>query len=214
MRDAFAALAAGDPTRALTCLEGLSPTGRPGFDARVHGYRAQALDALGRLEEAEREAAAAVRIARRAQDADGVAAFRVLHQHILGGLAAVRIAAQERARDAELVGADPELALRDLEGGARAGWLIRRAGALLDAGRRDEARATCQRAEAEAAAAADPREQVFALLAGLRVDPEAPLVRLARAHTIADAADDPNLITAVAKAARALGVRLPSPDFS
>ncbi len=213
LREGYEALVAGDPGGALGILDTVAPTGRSGFDARLSGYRAQALEALGRLEEAERAAADAVRIARKAQDGDGLAAFRMLHQRVLGGLAAVRLAEQERARDAVLVEQDEEAGIADLEGGARAAWLIRRAGALLDAGRVADARATCRRAFGEAAAAGDPREQVFALLAELRIDPEDPLLRLARAHTIADHDDDMNLITAVAKAARALGVRLPTPEF-
>ena len=213
LREGYAALVAGDPSGALAVLDALAPTGRSGFDARLSGYRAQALEALGRLEEAERAAADAVRIARMAQDGDGLAAFRMVHQRVLGGLAAVRLGEQERVRDAVLVDQDEEAGIADLEGGARAAWLLRRAGALLDAGRPDDARAACRRAFGEAAAAGDPREQVFALLTELRIDPEGPLLKLARAHAIADRADDMNLITAVAKAARALGVRLPTPEF-
>ncbi len=213
LRAGYEALLHGDAAGALRILDGIDPTGRPGFDARLHGYRAQAFEALGRLEEAERAVAEAVRIARRAQDGDGLAAFRMLHQRVLGGLAAVRLAEQERARDAVLVDENEDEALGRLAGGARAAWLTRRAGALLDAGRPAEARAACQRAFGEAAAAGDPREQVFALLAELRIDPSNALVGLARAHAIADEADDMNLVTAVAKAARAVGVHLPAPEF-
>lgn len=211
LRDAWEALRTRRPSEALAILEALEETGRPGYDGRLHAWRAEALEALGRLDRASAEATRAIRIARAAEDADALNAFRALNQRILASLAAVQLAEQERKKDAHLADVDEAQLIAGLDGPARAAALTRRAQALIDAERRAEAVEVARRAFG--AADGDPREQVLALLCETRAEPDRALLLLARAHAVADAADDPNLIAAVARAARGVGVRLPSPEF-
>jgi tetratricopeptide (TPR) repeat protein len=210
---AFAALRRHDPAAVLAALDGLRAPTRPGLEARAAAYRAQALRSLGRLDEAERAAADAVQLARRADDPAGVEQLRVLHASILAGLAATRAATVERTRDAVLADTSDDVLLAGCTGAERAAALVRKAGALTDAGRLAEALACAARARAEAQAAGSPREEVLGWLCAVRAAPDDAHALLASAHAVADAANDANLVTAVAQAARAAGVALAPPAF-
>jgi hypothetical protein len=188
---AFESLRRRDAEGALAALEGFSADD-PGRAARAAGYRAQALRTLARVDEAERAAAEAVRLAKRAGDADGVAALRQLHASILASVAAVRAAAQQAAGDTS----DGSVG-RVLE--------------LAKAGRSEEATHLACVIRDRARAAGDAREEVLALLAAARAGDPHRWIR--EAHAVADASDDQNLVTAVAQAARAAGVRLDAPRF-
>lgn len=180
-----------------------------GGDLGTHGlaWRAQALEGLGRLEEAERAAAEAVRAARRAEDAGALAALRPLHARILGALAARRQVEARQAEDRALAELPDEALLEGAGDDAeRASRLVRKANALAGAGRVEAARETAERARA---LSASPRETVLALLCLARLG-EADR-RIREAAAVADADGDPNLVTAVAHAARAAGVRLGPP---
>ncbi len=209
---AFAALRRRDWAGAVAAAEDVRAPDRPALEARGAAYRAQALRELGRLDEAERAAAAAVQLAKRAGDVDGVAQLRGLHASILAGVAATRAAAQERARDATLADQPDDALIAGLTGAERAAALVRKAGALADAGRAEECLAVTTRAVAEARAAGTPREEVLALLCAARVAVD-PAVPIGAAHMVADMASDMNLVTAVARAARAAGVALAQPRF-
>ncbi len=209
---AFDALKRGDWAAALAAAERVTAPDRPALEARAAAYRAQALRELGRVEEAERAAAGAVQLAKRAGDTSGVSQLRALHASILQGLAATRAAEQERAHDARLADVPDDVLLGELSGAERAAALVRKAGALADAGRADEAIATATNAREEARRAGAPREEVLALLCMARVAPD-PAPPIHAAHAVADAADDMNLVTAVARAARAAGVPLAAPRF-
>lgn len=210
---AYGALRAGDAAGALAALDGVKPT-TPANQARVAAWRAQALRTLGRVDDAERAVAEAVRLAKAAGDVDGVKQLRELQASILASLAATRTAESERAKDAALADTAMLALLSGAADGAeRAARLVRKAGALLDGGRRDEARRVACIAVDEARAADAPRERVLALLALARIDPDHAAARILDAHAVADAANDENLVTAVAHAARAAGVRLPPPEF-
>lgn len=213
-RRAYSALVGGRPEEVIATLDEVPLTGVPGLDARRHSWRAQALDLLGRLPDAERAAAEAVRVARRARDADALEALLPLHQRLVASLAASRIADVARRTDAGMSDTPDDVLLVSAGlGNDAAAVLIRKANAQADQERGPEAVATARKAFGLAAAAGAPREQVLALLCEVRAAPERALLVLAQAHTIAERADDHNLITAVAHAARAVGVRLPAPDF-
>lgn len=209
---AFEALRRKDWAAALAHAEAVHAPERPALEARAAAFRAQALRELGRVEEAERAAAAAVQLARRAGDTSGVSQLRALHASILQGVTAMRLAAQEQARDAPLADTPDEALLADLAGAERAAALVRKASALADAGRTEDALAAAARAGEEARRTGTPREEVLALLCAARVAPD-PAAPIHAAHAIADATDDMNLVTAVAKAARAAGVPLAAPRF-
>lgn len=209
---AFEALRREAWAEALAHAEAISAPDRPALAARAAAYRAQALRELGRLEDAERAAADAVQLAKRAGDTSGVSQLRVLHASILQGVTATRLAAQEQARDAPLADTADEVLLAPHRGPDRAAALVRKACALADAGRRDEALAAAARAGEEAHRTGTPREEVLALLCAARVADD-PAASIHAAHAVADAADDMNLVTAVAKAAKAAGVTLAAPRF-
>jgi len=57
------------------------------------------------------------------------------------------------------------------------------------------------------------RERVLALLCLLRTHPPEAVEMLAEAHAVADEADEPQLVTAIAHAARTLGLPLPTHVF-
>lgn len=209
---AFDALRRRDWPGALAAADALRAPDRPALEARGAAYRAAALRELGRIDEAERAAAAAVQLARRAGDKGGVADLRALHASILAGLAATRAAAKERAQDAALATVADDTLLSGLTGAERAAALVRKAGALADAGDVAACLQVTTRAVAEARDSASSREEVLAWLCAARVAAD-PSVPIAAAHAIADASNDMNLVTAVARAARAAGVTLVPPSF-
>jgi len=190
---AFAALRRGDDPAVLAALAGPWPE-RPGWRARAQAYRAQALQGMGKIDEAERAAEEAMREAGREGDVPND--LRELHARI----AASRTSTVQRARDVSLREAS-------ISGAEDADWLVRKAMAHLDRGELD----ACRHAAGLAlAAATEPRDRVLALICSARTG-DAP--SLLQAHRIADERGDHGLITAVARAAKALGVVLPSPEF-
>lgn len=208
VRFAYQALQRGDAAAALAALPGPG-----GGGARAEAYRAQALRTLGRLDEADSAAAAAIALARQAGDVEGVAQLRELRASIVASLAAERVAAAERARDAGLATTPVATLLAGAaDGPERARRLLRRAGALADAGNLAEATRTARIARDEAED--DPRESVLALLSMARTDRAGAERWIRDAHAVADASDDMNLVTAVAHAARAAGVVLAPPDWT
>ena len=181
-----AALRTGDGRRALLILDQLSPL--VGEDlalrARSHAWEAQGHLLTGALDSASLAARAALKGARAAgEPEEGLAPLRTLY----GQIQAARSA---RASAVPLPLPDSPLG---------------RALAAFDAGRREEG---VQEAQAAfGSAGGEPREQVLALLALAR-SPEHAEASIREAAEIADASDDFNLVSAVARAARAAGVDL------
>lgn len=168
----------------------------PRGQARAEAWRGQALRQLGRIEEADQALGRAIQAAKAAGDVAGVAQLRVLRQQLNASLAALHLARQEKARDRTLLDRD------DLSPDEQ----LRKATLLLDEGRVDEARGLLETLVAD-----DLRTRVFRLLALARCgEPGGPI---REAHALADAADDQNLLTAVARAAAATGVVLVPPAF-
>lgn len=210
---AFTSLKARDWQGVLAALEGFAPPDEPSA-ARAAAWSAQALEGLGRLEEAERQAALATRLAKKAGEAAGVEASRALHQRVLGALAAAKALAQERAADAALAELDDEaLVARAEDDTGAAALLLRKGNALADRGEGAAAAASARAGLSRAERAGAPRERVLLLLLLARAEPEAAPAHVQAAHAVADAAGDWNLVTAVAKAARAAGVRLVAPTW-
>ncbi len=199
LREVVALLQAHDAAGALAALDALRDL-TPDEAAHAHAWRAQALRAVGRVEEAAREVSHALRHAKGVADSDGVTALRALHTEIYASIANLRLAEAGRQADAALaLTPDAEL---DAEG------LLRKAIALLDAADPEAAERVTRLALARALA---PREVVLTHLALARLTLDPALVHAA--HRAADAADDHNLLTAVAQAARALGIRFAPPTF-
>ena len=214
---AFGALRAGEHARVLELLQALPAELAPAQRGRSEAWRAQALRALGRVEEADRAVVEAIRSAKAAGDVEGVRQLRELQASVVASLAAKRHADSARAADLALLDRPDAELLAGVEGPeARADLLLRRASARIDAGRLEDALGDVQRAGEEALAAGVPRPRVLVLLARARLARargEEPGGHVREAHALADASDDMNLITAVAQAARATGVKLEAPRF-
>ncbi len=215
----YACLRADDHAGVLEAAARLPHTLPPAQRGRVEAWRAQALRALGRVEEADRAVLEAIRAAKADGDVDAVRQLRELQSSIVASLAAKRHADAARAADARLAELDDEVLLADCaDDAARADALLRRANARSDAGRTADASVDLERAAALAEAAGEVRPRVLVLLAQARLaratEDSASAARfIVAAHALADASDDMNLVTAVAQAARAAGVKLARPSF-
>ncbi|MSP56540.1 MAG: hypothetical protein EXR69_13210 [Myxococcales bacterium] len=198
-----------------SCGEPGDELSAPGELARLHAFRAQALDGLDRPVAAERAAAEAVRWAKKEPGRPGVVVIQALHARLLTAIAAAEATRRAREADAALAGRTDDHLAAEPESPA---LLVRKANVLIDLGRLEEARVTAFRAWR--LPDNTPRDQVLAALTLARCpDERAGEVDaspggstaadwVTRAHVIADRAEDQNLMTAVAKAARAAGVRL------
>ena len=180
---------------------------RPRLVARALAWKAQAQSAENRWSEARVAVLSAIRLAREARDEDGLVALRAFHGRIAASLAALESAQLQEAADRALLETPPLLQGTAEE---RAALLLRQAGALLTAGRPEEATHCAQQA---LQCGGGIREQVLARLSLARSEPDATAAHLIAAFEAADAADDHTLITAVAQAARLARVQLPTPVF-
>ena len=175
--------------------------------ARALGMRAQALLGLGQLDGAKDGLVLALRAARALGDADGVTQLRGLNQTIYAALAHKSEQTRLAAEEATLLQASLESLLESAQSPQeRVMALIRKANQAADLNTPDVPLA--RRAVAEADALPQGvREQVLARLCLARAHPEEAARWLDDARDRADDADEPNLIGAVASAARAMGVR-------
>ncbi len=197
--EAYERMRRGETEAALALLMSLTEL-TPAEAARAHAWRGQALRALGRPEEGARAVIEAIRAARAMGDTEGVSALRALHAELAASVAAGQAAEAGRRADAALVDTPDDSLDADT--------LLRKAGALHDAGRIAES-ARCLALAGERATS--PRDAVLVHLARARLSQDPAEVHAA--HRIAEASDDQNLLTAVAHAARALGIRFAPPSF-
>ncbi|MDG1482967.1 MAG: hypothetical protein P8R54_25475 [Myxococcota bacterium] len=161
---------------------------RPALRARLHGWHAQALLQVRRPEEASSAALRGIRAARSIGDSDGVTALRDLQTQAIAQAGALKAPPPD-------VTTPVGLAVAALDDGRN------KAGELLALG-----------AFRQAQAAGDDREAVLAMLALARL-PHRTEAALRRAHGLADASGDMNLVTAVAKAFNAAGVEIKAKVF-
>ncbi len=168
--------------------------------ARLLAWRAQSLRALGRPRAGAMELIQAIRITKALGESQATEELRALHAELSRSVAALEAADKARLADASLVDTPADALDSDT--------LLRKAQAHADAGD-DVSAIHVSRLALERAA--DARAKVLAHLALARFTREPGAVHAA--HAVADHADDPNLVTAVAQAARALGVKLRGPSF-
>lgn len=154
---------------------------RPALRARLHGWRAQALLQLRRPEDASSAALQGIRAARAAGDADGLTALRDLQSQALAQAGALKAPPPDVTTPVGL------------------------AVSALDAGKLKSGELLALGALRQALDAKDNRESVLALLALARL-PHRTEAALMQAHAIADSSGDMNLVTAVARAAKAAGI--------
>jgi hypothetical protein len=175
--------------------------------ARAMGMRSQALLGLGQLERAKDALVMALRAARALGDADGVTQLRGLNEAIYAALAHKSEQSRLAAEEAVLLKESLESLLAAAKTPhERVMALIRKANQAADLNTPDVPLA--RRAVAEADALSQGiREQVLARLCLARTCPEEAARWLDDARDRADDAEEPNLVGAVASAARAMGVR-------
>lgn len=180
---------------------------RPKLVAHALAWKAQAKMNMGEWDIARVAVIEAIRLAKVAQDADGLVALRELHGRISASVAALATAKQQEESDRALLERPLSEVLEEEE---KASLLLRQAGALLGLGRIEDAK---ERASLALLHSRSARDTVLALLSLARCEPgEAPR-HLSAAFSAAEAVDDHNLIAAVARAAKLANFQLPAPDF-
>jgi len=186
------ALAEQDGDRAMAIGVELAPLvqDRPAMLARHVSWMAQAHYLRGEYCTALSGVARALEMAEAVGDLDALPILRQLQ--------AVVTAAEQAAAHAQA------LPLPDTPVG--------RALAAIDAGDLAQGAKLARAARETAKADEDAREEVLALLALARIPDEAASAILA-AHAVADRAQDKNLVTAVSRAATAVGIDLPTHVF-
>jgi len=189
--EAYRRLQAGDPRGALREIAAALPlmAGRPALEARLRCWSAQAQMDLGDFKEARTALREALTLAQASGDPAGESAVAQLR---------LQLSARQLAK------APPAAELPDTPVG--------RAAAAFDRGDVAEGARLAQEARLAAVQDADPREEVMALLALARAPGEAEAAVRAAAD-VADRSNDRNLVTAVARGARAAGVVLPPRIF-
>jgi hypothetical protein len=171
---------------ALTALIG----DRPALRARHAAWMGQAHQLQGNLEEALISVREAITLAQTAQEIDALPALKALKVELVTGRAAVQAAANAPLPDT----------------------LLGRALMALNEGDTDDGARLARHARLQAQSEGDFRVEVFSLLALARI-PGQEDSAIRAAYAVADSSDDKNLVTAVARAARAAAVPLPKSTF-
>jgi len=186
------ALARQDGERAVELCEAIAPliTERPALQARNAAWASQAHRILGNLDQALVFIREAIGLAQVAGDAQAIPALKALKVELVTGRAASKAAATAPLPDT-LLGA----ALQ-----------------AMDDGQLEEGGRLARQARLQAQSEGNAREEVFSLLALARI-PGQEDSAIRAAHGVADQSDDKNLVTAVARAARAASVPLPKSAF-
>lgn len=214
-QQAWERLQADDAEGVLALLDGVSLP--PPLHGRAMAWRGQALEQLGRHEEAAAAIMEAMREARRLGDHDALEALRGVHARVRSIQAAAEHAARESARDRDWISRSEVELLDGATPAERVDRLLRQANALLGVSRAEEAAARLEIAVLEADQLGELRPRVLTRLCLLRLPPALlpdPASVLFSAWKLADDANDANLVTAVAHAARAAGLRPPAaPGF-
>lgn len=179
--------------------------------ARVGSLYAQAALGAGQLDVADRACRDALRLLRRLGDRGGLDQVRKLQDEIVVALARAAEHAQ-RLAEQRTVASTP---LAHLLAGVtdpmvRAELLVKKATAHADLGEHDAGLPLAQEALSLAHTHDSTQWVVLANLALVRLDPAHAGDHLIAAHTRADAADEFNLISTVARAATLAGVSLPA----
>ncbi len=200
MDRALQALRAGRWAQGQELLEELLAQPQPPtVEGPLRGMHAQRLLELDRCEEAKDELRHAMRIAKALGDQGAIDALRALNGRVYAQLAhqreQARLAAAQRSELARPL--DEQL--------AQATSPAERCSVLLARANADQDLELAERARQEAEQAG-PRERVLSRLCLARLRPREAETMLREAHAIADAAEEPQLVAAIAQAARAAGV--------
>jgi len=186
------ALARQDGDEAMALSKSLEPLigDRPSLRARHAAWTAQAHQIQGDLALASTAIRQALSLAQAAGETDAIPALKQLKAAIVTG----KVAQQNAA----------EMPLPDT--------LLGRAVSAINSGDTQEGARLARKARIEAQSMGNSRDEIFALLALARIKGQEDSA-IRAAHDIADASEDKNLVTAVARAAKAAGVPLPKKKF-
>ena len=186
------ALARQDGDRALDLSLALGPylANRPALRARHATWTAQAHQLRGELKQAITLVRQAIALAQAAGEADAIPTLQALK--------------------ADLVRA--QLAGQNAQRNTLPDTLLGRAVDAMDTGDLEQGASLARQARIEAQSLGNYRDEVMALLALARVSGQEDSA-IRAAFVVADASEDKNLVTAVARAAAAAGVSLPKMIF-
>ncbi len=213
------ALREGDPGRAVpllrTVVDDPDLSTDPDFrdiHARACSLLAQALLESGEPGSARRPLQQALEHLEALGDTEGQAAVKALQQRV-GEAISEHFQAAARRRELRALADRP---VEDVLQGVsdpirRAALLVRKATAALEVQRLADAATLAEAARDQAASVGDVRHQVLAGLALARARPAEAARHLEAARAVADAADEANLVGAVAQAAAELGIDLTPP---
>jgi hypothetical protein len=178
--------------------------------ARALSLYAQALLESGRPAEADAPCREALGLLRRLRDREGVDEVRALQDRVVRAITEAKDATS-RLEEARRVAELPIEALLSeaASPGERAAVLVRKAQALADAGREEEAADLAFAGLDVARAHAEVTWEVFARLVLARVEPGLAEQQIHAAHAAAVAADELNLVSTIAHTASTLGVAMP-----
>lgn len=219
LAEGFAALRAGEPAKAAELLEAVcaDPTFAAQSDlrdlfARASSLHAQALLQAGEPAKAARPLRAAIDTLKTLDDQDGLAQVQQLEQQIGQAIAEDFSAMARRRQHRDLAQASLQAVVATAkDGSARAEIAIKWSDGALTDGRPADAAIAAAYAAEQAEQAGDIRNLVFACIAWARADSQAAARQLEFARDAADAADETNLVAAVAKSAESLGIVLHPP---
>ena len=211
------ALRAGRPRKAVDALLPVAEDAELAADetlrdiyARVCSLLAQSYIESGRPEASLRWIRQAMRQLRTLDDKDGIGQVKALQDQAVAALA-------ERtewagAHEHQQVAATPMATLLDAARtpDERADAYLKKAGAELSLRQLDRARSYAQEALQIGETEGSARAHVFALLMLARIEPDGAEPHLLQALARADEANEFNLVSAIATAARHAGVELPS----
>ena len=186
------ALARQDGAEALELCRSLESTlgEQPQLRARHAAWAAQAHLLRGELAQAKTMINDAIALATVAGETDAISGLRGLKADIIRGKAAGSSAIPTALPDT----------------------LLGRACEALDRGEEQEGLRLARQARIEAQSVGNARDEVLSLLALARI-PGQEDSAIRAAHEVADASDDKNLVTAVARAGKAANVHLPNKVF-
>lgn len=181
----------------------------PDLEGRARGMRAQALFALGRLNDAKLEVRHAMRVARALQDQTGLDQLRGLNGQIYAALAAEAEQARLRAESAaqDTLTLDQLLAAATTDDERAHAWVLKARTAPDTAW----VQGALERVDGLACGV---KPRVILRLELAERDPERRAHWLEQARALADRAEEFQLLAAVAQTARRLGVQLSPPRFA
>lgn len=178
--------------------------------ARACSLHADALLSLGRVDEADRWCRESIRILRRLRDEAGLREVRAVQDRIVKAMVEAREQARRDSERARIAATSIEDLLDGVSDPAeRSDIFAKKSGALIDEGRLDEAVPYAEEAVRLSLGVDAATTEVMARITLARARRDDARAELVRAWERAEAADEFNLVSLVARAAEVIEVELP-----